>query len=75
MLRRGRKIGGELRRQQRNLVLLAEQHKGFLANGEAGHLRLARAPEDRGDRQPRGQRQRAERDAAGEGAALFQQER
>ena len=72
MLADGGEIGREIRRQQRHLVLVAEQIERLLAKREAVHLGLAGAPEDVGDRDAGRQQHQTLRNAFGEAASLLQ---
>ena len=73
MLGRRRQIGGDIRREQRDLVLLAEQHERVFANVKTLNLGLPGAPEHAGDREARDQRGEAVWDELGGGAAVLGQ--
>src|SRR6516165_3403546 len=66
-------VSREVWRQQRHLVLLLEQVKRLLANGEPVHFGLRRAPEHACKCEARTKRDGAVRNTFGQRAAGFQQ--
>ena len=74
MLGDGREVGGGIRRQQRNLIFLAEQEERVvLDHEEPFDLGLAGAPEHTGHGKARQKRDQTVGNALGERPATFQQ--
>ena len=69
-----RHVGGDVGRQKRNLIFLAEEVERFLANVEALDFGLAGSPEDAGNRETRHKRHQAIWHKFGKRTAAFRGE-